>query len=499
MYDIVMTALSAVFEPSHLLYVLLGALLGLAIGLLPGLGGTVGMAILLPFIYGMDPYMATGLLVGMLATTNTSDTFPSVLLGVPGTAASQATIMDGYPMARQGKAATALAASFTSSAVGGVLGAIGLLALLFAARPFVLAMGSPELFMLVALGLAMVGVLSRGAPMAGLAAGALGLLLGMIGSAPNTLSYRYTFDTLYLTDGIPLAVMALGLFAVPEIVDMLASKQTISKHAELTGSRKEGVLAVWRNKWLVVRSSMIGLVIGILPGIGGSAGQWITYGAAKQSLPGAKETFGKGDIRGVIAPEAANNADGGGSLVPALAFGVPGNGSTAIFLSGLTLIGLQAGPGMVQGEGMSISLTIVWSLVIASVFGSLVCFGLARPVARITLIPANRLMPVVVVVITMAAFQTLHSWMDLGLLVVIGIFSWWMKQAGWPRPPLLIGFVLADPAERYLLISMNRFGLDWLLRPGVLIIGAVIVIVIGSVMWQNAKSKREKQEKEVTV
>lgn len=491
MSDILTTALSAVLEPRHLLFVLLGAMLGLIIGLLPGLGGTVGMAILLPFIFGMDPFTATGLLVGMLATTNTSDTFPSVLLGVPGTAASQATIMDGYPLARQGKAATALAAAFTSSAIGGVIGAIGLLGLLFAARPVVLAMGSPELFMLVALGLTMVAVLSRGAPAAGLAAGALGLLLGTIGSAPATLSYRFTFDILYLNGGIPLAVMALGLFAIPEVIDMLASKQTIAKGAQLKGSRMEGLLSVWCNKWLVFRSSLIGLGLGVLPGIGGSAGQWITYGLAKQTVPGAKETFGTGDIRGVIAPEAANNADGGGSLVPALAFGVPGNGSTAIFLSGLTLIGLQAGPGMVQGEGMAVSLTLVWSLVIASVFGTLVSFALAGPVTRLTLVPAHRLMPIVIVVVTVAAFQTMRSWMDLVLLVVFGLFGWWMKQAGWPRPPLLIGFVLALPAERYLLISINRFGSEWLARPGVIILGVIIAVVLFSVLRQSKRKRVE--------
>jgi putative tricarboxylic transport membrane protein len=482
MTEIFSDALSAVVQPEHLLFVLLGAVLGLVVGLLPGLGGAVGLAILLPFVYGMDPYTGTGLLVGMMATTNTGDTFPAILAGIPGTSASQATIMDGYPMARQGRAATALAAAFTASAVGGVIGAIALGGLLFAARPLVLALGSPELFMLVALGLAMVCVLSRGAPIAGITAGLVGMLLGTIGSAPAALEYRFTFDSLYLAAGIPLAVMALGLFAVPEVIDLLAGRKSIAKAAKLEGSRKQGIVAVWKNRWLVFRSSMIGLFIGILPGLGGSAGQWISYGAAKQTSPGAKDSFGKGDVRGLIAPESANNADNGGSLVPALAFGIPGNGSTAIFIAGFTLLGLQAGPAMVQGEGLSISLSLVWSLVVASIVGTLICFVLAGPVARLTLVPARRLMPVVLVIIILAAYQTAQSWVDLAFVFGIGVMAWVMKQVGWPRPPLLIGFVLAAPAERYLSISINRFGADWLLRPGVLILAAVIVLTVYSVV-----------------
>lgn len=498
MFEAALEALTHVFAWQTLLFMLFGAGLGLLVGLFPGMGGTVGMSILLPFVFGMDAFQGIAFLVGAMATTNTGDTFPSVLLGIPGTGASQATIMDGYPLAKQGKAATALGAAFFSSMIGGILGALALLAMLFVARPIVLALGSPELFMFTLLGLSMVGVLARGSVFAGLTAGFFGMLLGTIGGAPATAAYRYTFDSLYLFDGIPLGVFALGLFALPEVLDLLATQRSISSLPSLTGSRWDGIREVVRHRWLLVRSSLMGTGLAMLPGLGGTVIDWITYGIARQTSKDT-EGFGKGDIRGLIAPEAANNSKDGGALIPTLVFGIPGNGSTAILLGGFTLLGLQAGPAMVQGEGLSVSLAMVWTLALANIAGTAICFFLVKPVARLTLLRAQVLMPFLLVIIVYAAYLSSRSWGDVFALLGISALAWIMKQVGWPRPPMLIGFVLAEPAERYLSISYNRFGFAFATRIGVLLIGAVIIAIILAGVWRRKDETSAERDVESTV
>jgi len=469
-------ALGLILQIDRLGWMVLGCSVGLVVGLLPGLGGTVGMSILLPFIFGMDPYSGVALLIGMAAVIHTGDTFPAVLIGVPGSSGSQATIVDGYPLARQGKAATALSAAFIVSMVGGVFGAVVLFATLSVARPLVLALGSPELFMLAIFGLSMVGVLSLGSPLAGVISGLLGLAIGTIGGAPGVPVYRYTFDWLYLFDGIPLPVLALGLFAVPEMLDLLAQRGHIARAAKLTGSRLEGIRQAFRHKWLVLRSAALGSALGIIPGIGGSVVDWIAYGVTKQSVRD-RDNFGRGDIRGVIGPESANNAKEGGALVPTLIFGIPGSGTTAMLLGGLVLLGIEPGPSMIK-ENLDVTLSIVWSLALANVFGAAACIACAGLVARASVIPANRLVPFLFIIITVAAYQSTRHWGDILVLLILGAVGWIMKQAAWPRAPLLIGFVLSLVTERYLHLSMSRYDLEWLTFPGVLAILAMIVIAL---------------------
>jgi putative tricarboxylic transport membrane protein len=476
LFEAAAEALGLLAQVDRIAWMLLGCTVGLVVGLLPGLGGTVGMSILLPFIFGMDPYSGVALLIGMAAVIHTGDTFPAVLIGVPGSSGSQATIVDGYPLARQGKAAVALGAAFIVSMVGGIFGAVVLFATLSVAKPLVLSLGSPELFMLAVFGLSMVGVLSLGSPLAGLISGLLGLAIGTIGGAPGVPVYRYTFDWIYLFDGIPLPVLALGLFAVPEMLDLLAQRGQIAQGAKLTGSRLDGIREAFRHKWLVLRSAALGSALGIVPGIGGSVVDWIAYGVTKQTARD-NDNFGRGDIRGVIGPESANNAKEGGALVPTLIFGIPGSGTTAMLLGGLVLLGIEPGPAMIK-EHLSVTLSIVWSLALANIFGAAACIACAGLVARASVIPANRLVPFLVIIITLAAYQSTRHWGDIIVLLVLGSVGWIMKQAAWPRAPLLIGFVLALVTERYLHISMSRYGLDWLTFPSVLSILAMIVIAL---------------------
>lgn len=331
--DAFFQALNSLLTFSHMTFLIGGVLLGLCVGILPGLGGIVGMTILLPVIYGMDPHDAFALLIGMVAVIPTSDTFPSVMMGIPGSSASQATIMDGFPLAKKGEAARALGAAFTASLIGGLIGATVLTLIIPIARPLVLAFGSPELFMLALLGMSMVGVLSGDKPIKGILAAGIGLMIGAIGDAPAVTEYRYTFELDYLMDGIPLVIVGLGLFAFPEIIDLLIKGRAISETAELGKGWLDGVKDALRNKFLILRCSIIGVIVGFLPGLGGSVVDWIAYGHVIQTSKD-RSKFGKGDIRGVLAPESANNAKEGGGLIPTFLFGIPGSGSMAVFWGG---------------------------------------------------------------------------------------------------------------------------------------------------------------------
>jgi TctA family transporter len=323
-------AFGLLMEPHRLGFLALGCVMGLVLGIVPGIGGLAGTAMLLPFTYAMDPYSAFALLLGLGATTATGDPIPAVLFGVPGGAASAATVLDGFPMAKRGEAGRALSAAYMSSLMGGVFGAILLAFTIPILRPIMLYLGSPELLAFAVLGISMVAILSGNSPLRGLTAGCAGIMLAMIGSDPQTGTLRWTFNSLYLWDGLPLTPMLLGVFALPELCDLLISRVAIASGGEKQSVYKgqwQGVKDCFDNMWLIVRCSWIGGGIGSIPGIGGSVIDWLAYGHALKTEKGASETFGKGDVRGVIASESSNNAKEGGALVPTIAFGVPGSAS----------------------------------------------------------------------------------------------------------------------------------------------------------------------------
>ena len=474
MIDIFTNALMTVLSMEHLLFLCVGVFLGLAIGIFPGLGGIAGLSLLLPFIYGMDVTSALAMLIGLVAVIPTSDTFTSVLMGIPGSSGSQATVLDGFPLAKKGEAARALSAAFSASLFGGLFGAVVLTVFVIIARPVILAFGSAELFMLTLLGLSMVGGLAGNSLIKGLSACSLGLLLGTIGGAPATGEFRLYFDIEYLMDGIPLVVVGLGIFALPEIVDLLRQKRAIAEASNLGGGWVAGVKDLIQHKWLAFRCAFIGCIVGALPGLGGSVVDWISYGHAVQTSED-KEQFGKGDIRGVIAPESSNNAKEGGALIPTILFGIPGSGGMAVFLGGMILIGLEPGPSMVSSN-IDVTYTIIWSLALANVLGAGACLLISKFVARLTTIRYAILAPFMITVICFAAFQATRDLSDLTALLAIGTLGIFLKRFGWPRPAFLIGYVLASGMENYLYQAVQFDGWGFLLKPGVLIIGSIIVL-----------------------
>lgn len=475
MIDALLSALVQLSSPDRLAYMALGVAIGYAIGVLPALGGLAGLSLVLPFIYGLDQVSALAMLTGLVAVAATADTYSSILMGIPGSSASQATILDGFPMARRGEAARALSASFIASMIGGLVGAIILSCAVLVARPLILALGTAELFMLAVLGLSMVGVLAGRSFGKGLVACGLGLALGTVGSAPATAEYRLDFGTLYLSDGLPLPVLVLAIFALPEIVDLARGGGTISKTAELGKGWMAGLRDIAKHWWLLLRTSTIGSLLGAIPGLGGSVTDWIVYGHAVQTEKNGQ--FGKGDVRGVIAVEASNNAREGGALVPTLFFGIPSSGSMAVFLGGMTLIGIEAGPQLV-GERLDLTYAIIWSLAIANVMGTALCFVTSPLIARLTTIRFGLIAPFMVMIVCFGAFNTSRDAADLYLLLTIGVLGLFMRRYGWPRPPFVVGFVLAQPMETYLYQAVQFYGWGFVERPGVIIIAAMIALFV---------------------
>jgi len=469
-------ALSTLISVQHLLFLLGGVLLGLVVGILPGLGGIAALSLLLPFVYGGDPTLVLPMMIGLLAVTNTSDTFPAVLIGIPGTSSAQATIMDGHPLARKGEAARALGAAFSASLLGGLFGALMLTLAIQFARPLILAVGFGEQLMLVVLALTMVGMLTGTSAIKGLIMCGMGLLFGSIGAAPATAEERLTFDTLYLSDGLPLVIVGLAMFAIPEIVEVMRKRTSISSIPELGAGTLQGFRETLKHKWLVLRCSALGVFIGALPGLGGAVTNWVAYAHAMQSAKDRSQ-FGKGDIRGVIGPEASNNADNGGALIPTLMFGIPGSGSMALFLGALILIGVEPGIGMMERH-LDLTFIIIWSLAIANVIGAGICLFLAKPISRVTLVPFMLVAPFMIVIVYFAAFQATRDWDDLIALFVLGIFGMYMKRFGWSRPAFLIGFVLSMRLDASVYQSIQVYGASFLQRGGVLLVLALIVVSI---------------------
>ena len=490
-------AWSLILQPAVLGYLVMGVMMGLCVGVFPGLGGIAGLSLLLPFMFGMDPMLGLALMIGMVAVVPTSDTFASVLMGIPGSSASQATVLDGFPMAKQGKAARALSAAFASSLFGGLIGAAFLTIFILVARPVVLLFKSPELLMVSVFGLSMVGILAGRIAIKGIVAAGIGMLVGTIGEGPFNGELRMSsYDFVYLTDGLKLVIVGLGIFAIPEIIALLRHDKAISEKQSLGGGWIDGIKDWWLNRWLSVRCSLIGVIVGIIPGLGGSVVDWIAYGHAVQTTKD-KSQFGKGEIRGVIGPESSNNAKEGGGLVPTLLFGIPGSGSMAVFIGALALLGngIDVGPSLLENN-LDFTYSIVWLLALANVVGTILCIAMASTIAKLTNIRFALLAPFIFMIISFAAFQSGQNLMDLVALFSIGFLGIMMRRFDWSRPAFLIGFVLSNPVENYSnnasQIAGIRFrqgwdiGMEYLASPIVIIL---LIITVFSIVFGLRQAK----------
>jgi len=485
MLDAFVQGLLVVLQWQTFLVMLLGIVLGFWVGLLPGLGGSTTLALMLPFIYKMTPVEAFAFLLGMHSVVSTTGDITSVLFGVPGEGTTAATILDGHAMAKKGEAGRALGAALMSSLVGALVGAFALALAIPVVRPLVLTFGAPELFMLAVVGIAFISSLSgQGgrALLRGFLAGLLGLLIALVGQDPQAGVQRFTFSQLYLWGGLDLIPVLVGLFAVPEIVDLAVRGTSIAgelPQGNLGKGAWEGVKDTFRHFWLTIRCSLIGTFIGIIPGLGGGVAQWIAYGHAVQAARDSKERegFGKGDVRGVLGPGAANNSKEGGALIPTIAFGVPGSSAMAILLGAFFLQGLAPGPDMLD-KHLTLTFSMVWTMVIANIITVAISLLFLNQLAKLTLVRGSILIPFILFLAFIGAYTEHNHAGDLITLLSSGLIGYLMVRCGWPRAPLVLGFVLGNIAETSFYISTTRYGFSWLSRPAVVVLGAAILMVI---------------------
>jgi putative tricarboxylic transport membrane protein len=467
----------------NILYPVFGTLLAMIFAFLPGLGGVTLMALAIPFTFAWDPLSIVLLFGAFVGGATFMGSVTSILFNVPGTAPNAATLIDGYPMARRGEAKTAIACAASASALGSTFGILILIALLPVMQQLILAFGPPEFLLLAVWGLTAIAMVSRGSWIKGLAMAGAGLMLAFVGQDPRTAELRYTFGSDYLVDGLKVVPVLLGLFAVAEMVDLIASgRSSISgrrRAGELAGSLLEGCLTPFRHLGLLLRSSVIGTVIGIIPGIGGTVASFVAYGHAVQTCRRAPR-FGDGDIRGVLAPEAAHDAKDGGSLVPVLAFGVPGSEGTILLLTVFTLHGIVPGRELLHGH-LPLVFALIWSLFLSNWLTSLLGLAVSGPLARTTVIRSDVLVPLVLALIAVATVIYRGQPVDLIVTAVFGILGFYFKKYGWPRVPFVIALVLGPMFEINLhlttqLASLGRINL--LERPIAAALALLIVLTL---------------------
>ncbi len=470
----------------------LAVAIGIFVGATPGLGGKLSIALAIPFVFGMDMIAGAIFLLTMHAVNGTSGQISSIMFGVPGDGDDAATTIDGYPMAKKGEAGRALGASLTASGVGGIIGAIVFAILIPVIEPLVLSFSPAEFFLLALLGITFIAFLSGGASIyKGIIVGLFGMMLATIGMDPQTGIARYSGDYLFLWDGLSLVTAVLALFAVPEMIALGVrggSISAISLKAAKYSYRElfDGVLEVPRHWWLALRTSIIGAVIGIIPGLGGSAAAWMCYGHAVQSSK-TPERFGKGAVEGVIAPETASNAKEGGSLLPTVFFGIPGSSGMAVMLGAFLILGIQPGPTMIT-DHLDLVWMLIWALVVGNIIAVSFLLFVARWVAILTFVRGSLLIPFVLVLCVIGAYINEAQWQNLVILVVFSAIGYGLLKFGWPRAPFAIGLVLGKIAEQSLHKALALWGMQFFLRPLSLVLIALIALTIAYAVYKGRRS-----------
>lgn len=475
-----LSQLGAVFQWDMMLLMSASVMFGLVIGVLPGLGGTIGMVFLIPLTYGMSPEAAIVLLLSCYGASNFGGSITSILINTPGDAANAATQFDGYPLAKQGKAGMAITAAMVCSALGGLVGLVALDLILPLARNLILAFSYPDFFMLAVFGLTIIAAVTRGNTFRGLMSGLLGLLLCYVGMEPITGGERFTFGIDYLADGIDLIAVIIGLFAISEAYVLSCQNQPVATGIEVkSGISREGLTAVVSNFWLFLRSCAIGFGLGIVPGIGGVVASFMAYGAAVQTSK-HPEKFGKGAIEGVIAVESANDAKEGGNLLPTLAFGIPGNSAMAVLLGGLMIHGLTPGPEM-----LSKNIDTTEFLIAAAIVGKFVAMGLglvfATRLVFLTKIRCSLMAPGIIAFGLIAAYGSGGKLGDVIVAAVFGFLGVLMQRHGYSRIALIIALVLGKLLEASYHQSTATFGFSgFFTRPIALVL---LALIIASLAW----------------
>ena len=451
-----------------------GVFYGLIIGIIPAAGATTGLVALFGVIsyFAHEPYLGVVFLMAVVAASTTGDSFTAILLGIPGANSAAATMVDGFPLAQQGRASYAISAAVTTSTVNGLLWGCLVFLLLPWYTNLLMVLGIPELWAFTVLALATVGFVSTRFWFRSLCAIALGIFLGMVGVDPNTNEPRYTLGWFYLEDSIQIMPVVAGLFAIPELVNGLLTK---SRTATIVKSEVlEGMRVVWQNRWLGLRGGFIGAFIGLLPGLGGAMADWMAYGSAVASNP--KERFGNGNIKGVIGPEGANNAQKATSMIPTVLFGIPGASFAAVLMSLFMYLNFELGtPDIALDTEFFTSMT--FGFLGATILVAFLCIFLIKPISYITSVPYKYYFPVLLTLIVWTAMQYTGGWEDLAMLAIFSALGFFCKYYKFSRPALLIGFILSDKIEKLSIQMLALYDVDSLISRPIFLI--LVLCILG--------------------
>lgn len=482
--------------PWNLFYAAVGAILGTAIGVLPGLGPATTIALLLPVTFKMETVSAIIMLAGILYGAMYGGSTTSILLNIPGEAASVVTCIDGYQMARQGRAGPALGMAALGSFFAGSLSVFGMSIIASPLAAFALRFGYPEYASLLVLGLLVAAYLSEGSVLKGIAMGALGLMLGSLGTDPIYGLERYTAGLDRLRDGLNFVIVAMGLFGITEVLSNLEVPEV--RDVFKTSLKKVlPNLEDWRRSWgPILRGSILGFIIGTLPGGGGVIGSFVSYTLEKK-ISKNPERFGKGAIEGVAAPESANNAACTAAFIPLLTLGVPCAPSIAMIFVALMIHGIRPGPLLLQEHP-----DLFWGVIASMYIGNVILLGLNLPLlglwVRILRVPYRILAVVIVVTCVIGAYSVNNSAFDVGTMVAFGVIGYVMKKNGFPAAPLVLALVLGPLLEQNVQQSLIVSGGDLFIfvkRPiSAILLSAVGILVLKSVIQWMMKQRHAREQ-----
>lgn len=449
MLEAVLQALSLALAWPNPALILIGTLLGLLFGIIPGLSGALAIALMIPLTFSMALDEAMFLLLSALGGSAFGGSLSAILINIPGTAVNAATAFDGYPLARRGKAGVAIGASAAASALGAMFGLVVLAASIPLLLELVLLLGPPEVFMLTFLGLTVIALASQGSMLAALISGGLGLLLSFHGHVGVVGGTRFTFGSSLLWDGLPLVPAFIGLFALAGGIELLLGGRSVVRlppvAGRLHGGLAAGIAAVFRHPRVFFSSAGIGVLIGAIPGVGGSVSNFLAYTVARQ-FSKHPERFGEGQVAGVIAPEAANDAKDGGALMPTLALGIPGSEAMAILLGAFLLHGIDPGRSLFTEQ-----LSLVWVLILAlfasNLLTSFIGVALARQLIRLTVVPVHLYAPAIICLCLTGAYAVERNPWHAVFALLFGLLGFAMVRLGYSRVALVIGLILGERLE----------------------------------------------------
>lgn len=487
MFDAAMEGLYALLTLENVIYLLVGVLFGVGFGFLPGLGGIVAMALLLPFVFGLDPATAMCLLLGAHVATVYNTGITSILFGIPGASKSLALTFDGYPLSQKGQSIRALRATAFATAIGGLVGLVFLVAAMPLLKTVMLNLGQPEYFVLGVWALSLIAAFNDGYMARGLAAAGLGILLAYVGRDPISSTSRFTFDQLFLQDGISIPVAFIGLFAIPQMISLYQQGGTISGTRQVTRRKEiQKFPDIRNNKQLIAKSSLFGIFIGVMPGVGATLGNLASYGQTARATRNPDPPFGQGNIKGVVAPATVLGANEGSELLPTITLGIPGGESSAILLSALIVLGVTPGPAMMT-ENQVLIYSIIWVVFFAFIITTLAGYFTAPLFARMTTMSSGRLVPLVIVLCLVGAFSVHQRIEDVLVATGLGIVGYYLRKFRFSLAALAVGLVLGGLLERWLHISAETYGpFFWVTRPTTLVF---TIAVIGTLLLPSLRNR----------